>query len=112
MLTIYVKHYLTPEGINYFLNEWFPKVHSIISQQEGFISITSHANHDCMNITLKFKDAETLNAWIAVPIHDALIKALNLYRSRNYWEAVKTDNEYEDPTSLEWMTFSQTQMGR
>ena len=105
MLTVYVKHYLTPDGIHFFKNKWFPEVHSIISQQEGFVSIayTTHQNSsDCMNITLKFKDEKTLNDWIAVPIHDDLIKALDAYRSRDFWEAAKTDNDHAEPSTLEW----------
>ena len=80
MLTVYVQHYLTAEGMNYFKNHWFSKVHSIISQQKGFISITykeSLESSGRVDITLKFKDEESLNAWVLVPIHDELIDLLD-----------------------------------
>src|SRR5258706_5606759 len=96
MIIVYVKHYLTDDGLLYFKNHWFPKVHSLISQQKGFISITYRENTedlDCLDITLKFADDQTLQDWIAVPNHDELIQELDLFRSRNYWKAVKTDKE-------------------
>lgn len=106
MQIVYVKHYLTPEGISYFEREWFPWVDSVIKVQEGFVSITYSQDfdaQDCMNITLKFLDDPTLDAWIAVPIHEDLIQALDPLRSRNYWEAVRTGDENVSPSSLEWM---------
>lgn len=105
MLTVYVKHYLTDHGIHYFKNEWFPEVSSVIAQQPGFVSIVYDINQkekDLIDIVLKFQDDDTLDAWIAVPIHDNLIKALDVFRSRDYWEAARAD-EHADPSSLEWM---------
>lgn len=105
MLTVYVKHYLTPDGIDFFKQTWFPKVLFNIRQQEGFISLTYAENRaipDCVDIVLLFKNQETLDRWIAVPLHDALIEELDPYRSRDYWEAAGTDDETADPSKLEW----------
>lgn len=102
---VYVKHYLTPEGISYFKKKWFPKVQSIISKQPGFVSIEYDADSDspdCMFITLKFKDDATFNDWCAIPEHDDLVNALDAFRSRDYWEAVRTDDENAKPSRLKW----------
>lgn len=103
-LKVYVKHYLTQDGIQFFKTNWFPKVHSIMSRQDGFISLKFTANdthQDCIDITLEFKDDRTLQAWIAMPIHDELILELDGYRSRTYWEAALQKDENADP---EWET--------
>ena len=57
---------------------------------------------DCVNITVKFKDAAALDAWCAVEVHDDLVDALDPYRFRNYWEAARTEDESADPATLEW----------
>jgi len=41
--------------------------------------------------------------WIAYPSHDELVNALDAYRSRSYWEVVKTQDEQISPSTLEWM---------
>lgn len=102
MLIVYVKHYLTPDGIDYLEKSWFQSVHSILKQQEGFISITYTIKGDCVDITLKFEDEKTFDAWCEIPEHNTLIDELNPYRSRDYFEAVRTDNEHADPLTLEW----------
>ncbi len=102
---VYVKHYLTPVGIDYFQEQWFPKVVSMIRKQPGFVSIeytTVHKEPDCLFISLVFKDGPTFEAWCAVPEHDALIGELDRFRSRKYWEAVRTDNGKEDSSRLNW----------
>jgi hypothetical protein len=105
MLTVYVKHYLTLDGILFFKQQWFPKVFKIASQQKGFISLetTQNKTHsDCVDITLKFQDAAALNDWVEDPHHDRLINELDPYRSRNYWEAVATEDTQKDPSQLTW----------
>lgn len=99
---VYVKHYLTPDGIAYFLQEWFPLVHSLISQQKGFVFITHHIRGPCANISLQFEDETTFDAWIAHPSHGSLIDALDSYRDRDYWEFARTNNPMTDPSHLEW----------
>ena len=106
MITVYVKHYLTEEGIDYFKNTWFPSVLAHLSEQKGFLLLSYRGNQDCMDITLQFQDHETLNNWIAVPIHDELIRDLDIYRSRPYWEAAQTCEEQTDPAALEWEIIS------
>lgn len=105
MLTVYVKHFLTEQGIQYFHATWFPKVLSMVQQQEGFISLVAAENvesPDCIDITLKFSDENTFNAWVDVPEHDTLIKELDPYRSRGYWKAAFTTDEAADPAALAW----------
>lgn len=107
MVVVYVKHYLSKEGISYLENHWFPLVHSLIKEQKGFISLTREQNKDekdCIDILLAFEDDATLDDWIAHPRHDELVDALDPYRSRSYWEAVRTNDPALDPASLEWMT--------
>jgi predicted O-methyltransferase YrrM len=104
-VVVYVKHYLTPRGIDYFIAKWFPKVESLISKQEGFVSIDytqDQKERDLIDIELVFQNEATLEGWIAVPEHDGLIKALDVYRSRSYWKAVRTTDLDADSSTLEW----------
>lgn len=101
-VTVYVKHYLTPGGMIYFQQEWFPRVHSILSTQPGFISLTQHMTGACAHLCLKFDSSTTFDAWLAHPSHDSLVDALDVHRDRDYWEAVRTDDEKLDPSELEW----------
>ncbi len=56
-VVVYKKHYLKPEGLKYFEECWFPLVHVIISQQEGFLRLEHEATKDDgVFITLKFED--------------------------------------------------------
>ena len=57
---------------------------------------------DCIDITIKFKDEATFDAYADVPEHNQLAKMLDDYRSRNYWEAVRTTDPEAALTSLEW----------
>jgi len=87
---VYVKHYLTPEGLKYFEQCWFPLVHAIISQQEGFLLLEHEATKEnCVFITLKFQDKQTFHKWAAYPGHDDLVNALDFLRSKDYWEVKK-----------------------
>ena len=89
-VVVNVKHYLTPEGLKYFEQCWFPLVHAIMSQQDGFLLLDhTGTEKDCVFITLKFKDEQTFCRWIAYPGHDDLVNALDRFRSRDYWEVKK-----------------------
>ena len=105
MPAVYVKHYLTSEGLDYFKTYWFAEVNSIISRQNGFVSIVYavQKNSDCVDIILKFKDDPSLDAWLAVPDHDDLIQSLDRYRSRDYFEAARSRSE--DVYHVEWVKY-------
>jgi antibiotic biosynthesis monooxygenase (ABM) superfamily enzyme len=106
MLTIYVRHYLTPSGIRYFKTTWYPKVLSVITKQKGFVSLTytpSQEVPDLIDLTLKFKDDATFDAWLKIPDHDVLINALDAHRSRDYFEVVKTKEV--PPSKLDWVAY-------
>jgi hypothetical protein len=108
MLTIFVKHYLTLIGIEYFQNEWWGLVQSIIQKQEGFISLSYSKCPkvvDCIDLILKFQDEVTFKLWASLETHEELIRALNLYRSRNYFEACLTLKEHPSIHELEWITY-------
>lgn len=86
-IVLYVKHYLSPEGLLFFEKTWFPKVLTIISQQEGFLLLKHMGtDRDCVFLTLEFQDEQTLNKWADYAGHDELVNALDPYRSRDYWE--------------------------
>lgn len=102
LLTVYVKHYLTPFGIEYLQTEWFPLVLAEISRHEGYLSCTYEIRGDCVDITLQFKDEPAFDAYVAVPNHHKLPKMLDAYRSRSYWEAVRTTDPHAHHSSLKW----------
>ena len=110
-VTVYVRHYLTSAGINYFQQEWFPWVYSIISQQKGFIFITHKFSGLCANICLQFEDEATFDAWLLHPSHDCLVDALDDYRDRDYWEVVRTSDEQADLSQLEWINIKPKKQG-
>lgn len=92
-VVIYVKHYLTPEGLIFFEQRWFPNVHTIMSQQQGFLFFEHIiTKEDCVFVTLKFEDEQTFQQWVNYPAHDELVNALDPFRSRSYWE-VKREGE-------------------
>lgn len=102
MITAYVKHYLTENGLHYFQQEWMPSFMSAIEQQPGFISLSYTLNSeekDLIDVVLKFQDAVTLSAWAETPLHDQFVLALDAHRSRDYWEAALTE---EEGAALEW----------
>lgn len=104
MIFVYVKHYLNSEGIRYFDEIWFPHVESIIQQQEGYLGIETTKQPDdpeCVNITVKFADHETLDAWIAYPEHQEVIDDLDKYRTRP-WHWFRTENKYAPKNIAEW----------
>ena len=101
-LIVYVKHYLTPDGIDYFEKDWFPQVLAFMSKQEGYLSCTYQISDDCVDITIKFKDEPSFDAYADIPDHHLLAKMLDSYRSRNYWKAVRTKDAHADLSSLEW----------
>lgn len=105
MFIVYVKHYLTTKGIAYFHQDWLPRVKSIMSQQAGYVGVFHDAindKEDCVNVIVKFENEETLNNWAEHPDHDHLVNALDLYRSRGYWEAACVANEDIPHSIAEW----------
>lgn len=103
--SVYVKHYLTPEGITFFKLHWFPLVTSMITLQKGFVSIDyqeSNEHKDCLFIALTFKNDATLDEWLEYPGHEDIVNALDEYRSRDFWEAVRFQGAETDPTTLQW----------
>lgn len=95
-VVIHVKHYLNSDGLNYFEQCWFPLVHAIISQQEGFLLLEHNATkEDCVVITLKFEDEQTFHKWVDYPGHDDLVNALDPFRSRSYWEVKKEGENWQ-----------------
>lgn len=96
MHIIFVKHYLNAEGLMYFSNQWFPKVHDTMRHQQGFISLSHESSYDyddCVHVLVKFKDQATLESWGYSAAHDALVDALDRFRSKNYWEYAILLNE-------------------
>ncbi len=102
MFIVYVKHYLTEKGIEFFKREWFPLVYAIMSRQQGFIAFTYEIQCDCVNLFLKFENRALFSAWFADPAHTEVIRALDIYRSRGYWEAVNTEDEHANLSTLAW----------
>ncbi len=105
MFIVYVKHYLTADGITYFQQEWLPRVKSIMSQQVGYVAVTHDANNDnddCVNVIVKFQNEETLNHWAKHPEHDYLVDALDPYRNRDYWEVACVTDENVPHSLAEW----------
>jgi hypothetical protein len=87
-------------------NLGFPKF--ILSLSNKRVSFQSHTPSQMIVwiITLKFKDEPTFDAWCEIPEHDKLLDVLHPYRSRDYFEAVRTDNEIADPSTLNWETYN------
>ena len=104
MIIVYVKHYLNENGMKFFDGQWFPDVERLIRNQPGYILIESHRDPhicDCINITVKFTDQKTLDAWVATPEHIGVINQLESYRIRP-WNYAVTENELARLDSLEW----------
>jgi hypothetical protein len=104
MVIVYVKHYLNPAGLSFFNTTWYPQVKHLIKEQIGFLSIRSHsdaADKECMHITVKFIDRETLDDWGATDFHAIALTQLNQYRTRA-WNYALTEDEAARPDVLEW----------
>ena len=83
MITVYVKHYLNEEGKVYFHEKWYPSVENLIKQQAGFISINTFSDglcEACINIIVKFTNAQTLKAWVKQDVHQIILDDLDPYR--------------------------------
>lgn len=105
MFIVFVKHYLTAEGVAFFHQNWLPRVKSIMSQQVGYVAVVHDANKDegdCVNVIVKFKNEEALNNWAMHPEHDLLVNALDRYRSRDYWEAACPADEEIPHSMVKW----------
>ena len=98
---VYVKHYLTPAGIEFFKTTWFPKVLAFMREHAGYLSCTYTITQDCVDITIQFQDEPSFDAYVNNPSHHQLPKMLDPYRSRNYWKAVRTLHPV-DSDSLQW----------
>lgn len=88
MRYVFVKHYLNDKGMEFFKNDWFPKVNAAIKVQPGFVDITTErdeSDDELVHIKLCFEDEASLSAWVATKIHDDLIDNLDDYRVRD-WE--------------------------
>lgn len=95
-VVVHVKHYLNPEGLKYFEQCWFPLVHNLMSQYEGFILFEhTKTEGDSVLLLLKFKDEPTFDRWVNYPGHDDLVNALDPFRSRDYWEVKKEGEEWQ-----------------
>lgn len=107
MLTVYVKHYLTDEGKEYIKNIWYPWVYREMSKQLGYVAFSHDEaldEDDCINLSVTFESQETIDAWVAQPIHEELITAIDQYRSRPYFEYTYTDDGSLDRNTLVWNT--------
>ena len=107
MQIFYVKHYLTPTGLSYFNDTWFPAVMNIMSKQSGYISC-SHDHEldqgDCVNLTVKFDNEENVKKWATTPEHKVLVDGLDPYRLRGLFHYVATTDPTAERESLEWLT--------
>jgi hypothetical protein len=104
MVIVYIKHYLNKAGVEYFSNIWYPKVCTIIKKQPGFVAIKSHKDamdHSCIHITVKFANADHLDAWVKTPEHGEVINLLDPYRTKA-WEVFRTSGERQGDHTLTW----------
>lgn len=108
MRYVFVKHYLNEDGMNFFKDDWFPKVESAITVQPGFVEITTERDTEddnLVHIKLCFEDEVTLTNWVKTEIHDSLIDNLDDYRVRD-WEFAVIDAAlgeiHKDSEKLNW----------
>lgn len=106
MLIGYVKHYLNREGREYCQHVWVPYVREKAAAvvDDGFISIECKpgADVDEILITIKFKNDKAGQDWNDHPDHQKVINDLEPYRSRNYFEFCKTEDETSTAESVEY----------
>jgi antibiotic biosynthesis monooxygenase (ABM) superfamily enzyme len=105
MFIVYVKHYLNDQGLQFFHANWFQRVQAIMSQQDGYISVMHDATRDskdCVHVTVTFDDQKNLGKWAEHEDHDELVNALDIYRSRNYWQFACSDKMINDYEQLIW----------
>jgi heme-degrading monooxygenase HmoA len=104
MIIVYVKHFLNAAGIKYYLEDWFPKVKSIIEKQPGYLAITTcqdKLNTSCMRIIVTFETKELLEAWVKTAAHAEVLDKLEPLRTQA-WEVVITEDATVDPDTLVW----------
>lgn len=111
-VAIYVKHYVTSEGLEFLDKNWMPRVHAVMSIQEGFISLSSSQDINdsaCYNIELQFDNADTMNKWTGTIAHAQLIEELNTRkncRDRNYWHWARVEtngqSKITQPVEISW----------
>lgn len=105
MFIVYVKHYLSDDGIKYFCNTWFPMVQAIMSKQHCYISVSHDVKRDsnkCINIIVTFNDQKNLEEWAEHKDHERLVILLNPYRCKDYWEFACTDDPSLIYEKLHW----------
>lgn len=98
MHCVFVKHYLTQSGVDFFNKTWFPAVQEAIQSQLGFIKIIAVPDlkiSGLMHITLYFDHQKNLLAWAETERHDELVDNLDDYRVRA-WEFAVADVEDEN----------------
>ncbi|MBS0287685.1 MAG: hypothetical protein JSR17_10335 [Proteobacteria bacterium] len=103
MFSVYVKHYLTDNGINYVKDHWHKKVYDLMSKIPGFIQFTyeTQDNNDCVTFIVTFENQALFNKWNEQRDHDAVINELDPYRSRNFWAYANSENQIT-PSALKW----------
>lgn len=94
---VHVKHYLNDDGFAHF-DDWFSRVEKFMSAKDGYISLqhTKYPEENMVHIVLAFESVVKLEAWISEPVHDDLVNELDQYRSRDYWEAARTEDKNAD----------------
>lgn len=102
MIVVYVRHYLTEEGMRYFTEKWYPHVIEVVKSKEGFISIECKIEGDLAFIDLRFATEKSLDSWCREPDHELLISSLDRYRSRDYWESAWTLDHNAIPQDVCW----------
>lgn len=105
MIVVYVKHYLNDIGRNYFDTVWFPHVSRLISQQNGYISITTSRDEEdleCINIIVTFDTSENLYAWVRNDLHQEVINNLDPFRIKKQRWFVSDGNFFPPLDINEW----------
>ncbi len=111
MHCVFVKHYLTRSGVDFFNTTWFPAVQKAIQSQPGFIKIIAALDlktPGLVHITLYFDHQMNLLAWAGTEKHDELVDNLDDYRVRA-WEFAVFDVADENEAAhcfskLEWQS--------
>jgi len=104
MIVVFVRYYLTAEGVQYVHDTWFPEVLRRIKPKPGFVSVTLDSTDletGLVEITVIFEDKPTLEAWVAHPDHK-IVDDLDRFRIRDA-EVAQADRTDVDPSTLQWL---------
>src|SRR3989338_4403682 len=107
MIVVYVKHYLNNMGRDYFDTDWFPHVLNLISQQNGFLDITTFREKDdqeCINIIVKFINSKSLRSWVNNDLHQEVINNLDPYRTKGQRWFISDGFVFPPLDIQEWQT--------